>query len=213
MTIMNIEHKVPRVYETDLAYIGERYDVLSRIARAPARPSYATPDDGFNEKFRTSSVDFADPASRPEFSKGHESAPCLITTENAPVCPPERRSLPGPRSGFGAYIHRHGDNHDQRFFNTSTGDFFGGEGTRRAAPRTDPSTLRAAGLSLAPLAKVGRGVVHSSSDSALSIPLGDGEMSRIRADLEARKGRLYRQATYITKGKQHRNGVSVWQDY
>ncbi|OLP86228.1 hypothetical protein AK812_SmicGene32697 [Symbiodinium microadriaticum] len=42
--------KTARAYETDLAYIGERYDVLSRISRMPPRPSYALPEDGFNEQ-------------------------------------------------------------------------------------------------------------------------------------------------------------------
>mmetsp|Transcript_23480 Transcript_23480/g.47537 ORF Transcript_23480/g.47537 Transcript_23480/m.47537 type:complete len:215 (+) Transcript_23480:102-746(+) len=207
--------KTARPYETDLAYIGERYDVLSRIARHDPKPSYATPDDGFNEKSRTSSVDFAHPRSHPEFFKAHDSAPVLITTENAPVCPPERRPLPGPRSGFGACISRHGENHDQRFLNTTTGDYFGGEGVRRPQPKPDPSTLRPAGTCLDPLAdsKKGRSLTHSASDSALSLPMGDGAMVKVRADLAARKGRLYRQATYITKGKQHRPGVSLFQDF
>jgi len=207
---------VARPYETDLAYIGERYDVLSRIARKTQPPSFATPDDGFNEKLRTSSVDFAHPKSHAAFFKGHVSAPVMITTENAPVCPPERRPLPGPRSGFGAAISRHGDNHEQRFFNTTTGDFFGGEGVRRPPPCQDPSAMRAAGTCLDPLAgSKGRGgtLLHSASDSALSLPMGDGAMVKVRADLAARKGRLFRQATYITKGKQHRSGVSVFQDY
>uniref|UniRef100_A0A7S2AI01 Uncharacterized protein n=1 Tax=Alexandrium andersonii TaxID=327968 RepID=A0A7S2AI01_9DINO len=212
----HLEGKTARPYETDLAYIGERYDVLSRIARHPNKPSFAIPDDGFNEKCRTSSVDYAHPRTHKEFFKAHDSAPVIITTENAPVCPPERRPLPGPRSGFGASIGRHGENHEQRFLNTTTGDYFGGEGVRRPPPPKDPSTLRPAGISLDPLGDIGKGrskILRSASDSALSLPLGDGAMVKIRADLEARKGRLYRQATYITKGKQHRPGVSVFQDY
>merc|ERR1719478_22869 len=59
--------KEVRKYETDIAYVGERYDVLTRIGRVPCKPSYATPDDGFRENKRTSSIDFADPRSHKEF--------------------------------------------------------------------------------------------------------------------------------------------------
>mmetsp|Transcript_113217 Transcript_113217/g.365839 ORF Transcript_113217/g.365839 Transcript_113217/m.365839 type:complete len:283 (+) Transcript_113217:51-899(+) len=244
-----------RPYETDLANIGERYDVLSRISRMPPRPSYALPSDGFNEWSKTSLSDFAHPKSHTEFSRSHQSAPCLITTENAPVCPPERRPLPGPRSGFGAKISRHGEGHDVRHLNTTSGDFFG-EGARRPAVRSCPSELRHAGRSTEEEESRDRGLkvgklagecftestnpaadtrsqrswlysqdaslrhidfggtrgVLPRSDSALSLPIGDGAMSKVRADLRERKGRLYRQATYITKGKGHRAGVSIFQD-
>jgi len=131
-----LHRKAPREYETDLAYVGERYDVLSRISRMPQRESYATPNDGFNEKLRTSSVDFAHPKGRPG-PKG-STAPILITTGNAPVCPPEQRPLPGPASGFGAAIHRHDATHDQRFWNTTHGDFFGEPFARTGTVRADP---------------------------------------------------------------------------
>ena len=45
--------------------------------------------------------------SRNDWGKGKALAPTMITTANAPVCPPETRELPGPRSGFGAHINRH----------------------------------------------------------------------------------------------------------
>mmetsp|Transcript_36431 Transcript_36431/g.82333 ORF Transcript_36431/g.82333 Transcript_36431/m.82333 type:complete len:280 (-) Transcript_36431:9-848(-) len=241
-----------RGYETDLAYIGDRYDVLSRISRMPDRVSYATPDDGFNEKSKTSLVDFAHPLTRTEFSKGHQSAPSLINTANAPVCPPERRPVPGPRSGFGAVLNRHPDSHDRRFFNTTAGDFFGDDGVRRRPPRSDPAALRPAGVSSESVETRGEGVktgklagecfyetsnpamdtrtqrswlysqdaslkhieyggtkrILPKTDSALSLPLGEGAMSKVRSELKSR-GSLARTSTYITKQKK---GYTVFQD-
>lgn len=253
-----LQKKTARPYETDLAYIGERYDVLARVSRVPPRPSYALPEDGFNEKSKTSLIGFADPRSRPEYGKGKATAPSMITTENAPVCPPEKRELPGPRSGFGAHIHRHEDNHDQRLFNTTHGDFYGevNVGSRTRTQRSDPAESRAAGVSTeheeartqglrvgilcgeafsdtnnpgsdtrtqrtwlyqpdASLRNLHYGGTRPNipaKDSELSLPLGEGSMSKIRADLKERKGRLFRTATTITKGKGSRPGISIFQD-
>jgi len=250
-----LDRKYNRPYETDLAYIGERYDVLSRIGRLPPRASYATPEDGFNEKSKTSLVDFADPRSRNDFGKGKAIAPIMITTENAPVKGVEARELPGERSGFGAHIHRHDEGHDKSFFNTTMGDHFG-EGSRTRAERFDPAQLHAAGVSTeheeariqgmkvgvlcgeafnesenpggntrtqrswlyepdASLRNIEYGGTRRNlpkMDSALSLPIGEGAMSKVRADLKERKGRLYRTATIITKGKGHRPGISIFQD-
>jgi hypothetical protein len=52
----------------------------------------------------------------------------------------------------------------------------------------------------------------SGIDNALSLPLGEGAMAQIREDLKNRGGKLFRQATTITKGLGSRNGVSVFQD-
>lgn len=142
----NFHKRSSRPYETDLAYIGDRYDVLSRISRMPSRPTYAMPEDGFDEKVTTHLADFTDPKTHPMFSSKKLSAPSLINTANAPVCPPEKRPLPGPPSGFGAAISRHPKNHDQRFWNTTYGDFFG-EGSRKAEERREPSGHRFAGVS------------------------------------------------------------------
>lgn len=140
------KNSVSRPYETDLAYIGERYDVLSRLSRLGYRESYATPHDGFNEKTKTSLEDFCHPKSRVEFSKRSVSAPRLITTENAPVRPPETRELPGTRSGFGSAISRHPDDHDQRHHSTTYGSHFG-EGNRRPGVRSNPALFEPSGLS------------------------------------------------------------------
>lgn len=251
----NLHRKSPRAYETDLAYIAERYDVLGRISRIPPRVSYATPDDGFDEKGTTCLVDFADPRSRTDWGKGKALAPTMITTENAPVCPPETRELPGERSGFGAHVHRHGEQHGKSFFNTTMGDYYG-EGSRKSTPRRCPAMAEASGVStqheeervqgtrvglLCGEAYCGsdnpacntrmqrswlyeadpalRNIHHggirrdvSKFDSELSLPLHEGAMSRVRADLQERKGRLYRTATNITKGRGHKPGVSIFQD-
>eukprot|EP00933_Yihiella_yeosuensis_P082938 TRINITY_DN96984_c0_g1_i1.p1 TRINITY_DN96984_c0_g1~~TRINITY_DN96984_c0_g1_i1.p1 ORF type:complete len:308 (-),score=30.83 TRINITY_DN96984_c0_g1_i1:184-1041(-) len=253
-----VEEKVARPYETDLAYIGERYDVLARVARVPLRPSYATPEDGFNEKSKTSLTDFAHPRERPEYGRSKAVAPVMINTLNAPVRPPEMRELPGTQSGFGALISRHDANHDQRFWNTASGDFYGyreNYGTNRP-PRKDPAEHRDAGVSTeheearpqglrvgvmcgeaynesanpasdtrtqrswlyqpdASIRHIHLGGTRRSlpaQDSELSLPLGEGAMKKVREDLKARQGRLFRTATYITKGKGSRYGVSIFQD-
>jgi hypothetical protein len=131
------EKRAARAYETDIAYIGERYDVLNRIARMPPRESYATPDDGFREKDRTSSVDFAPPRSRKEFVFDPPAKPALISTESVPeVSFEERRPIPGNNRGFGAVLNRHEESEGQRFWSTTSGDFYG-EGARVFPHRSD----------------------------------------------------------------------------
>lgn len=245
----------PRDFETDLARLGEKYDVLPRVSRMPPRVSYAAPDDGFSIRFRTSAVDFADPKSRTEFVKGKVTSPCMINTANAPVCPPELRPLPGPLSGFGAAINRHGEGHGQHSFNTTNGDFYGPP-THRHPPRPDPCEEPRAGLGTEqeeqkvqskrlgrlcaekytastdpavdtrtqrswlynedpPLRHVERGGAApplSARDNALSLPLGDGHISKVRADYRERQGRLFRTGTEITKAKEQLAGVKIFLD-
>mmetsp|Transcript_41608 Transcript_41608/g.114703 ORF Transcript_41608/g.114703 Transcript_41608/m.114703 type:complete len:284 (-) Transcript_41608:268-1119(-) len=251
-----LDQRKARPHETDIAYIGERYDVLSRIARIPTRESYATPDDGFREWSQTSRVDFAHPKTRKEFVLKPSQRPRLITSESVPeICFEERRPLLGNKRGFGAVIQRHEDTHEKRFWNTSCGDFFG-EGSRRLPMRRQPQDFHASGYSTALEEKRAQGVqvgqlagesfaetsdpgrdtkaqrawlysedaalrhVHlggkrptlPKDDNALSLPLGDGAMAKVRADLEARKGRLFRVATTITKPLGERPGINMFQD-
>jgi len=149
-TISGLEKRAPRGYETDIAYIGERYDVLSRIARLPQRESFATPDDGFREKDRTSSVDFAHPRSRTEFVFNPPAKPKMISTESVPeVSHEDRRPIPGNKRGFGAVVNRHEDNHNQRFWETTHGSFYGeaqpGARLTQSGTRSDPSLARRGG--------------------------------------------------------------------
>mmetsp|Transcript_99215 Transcript_99215/g.289532 ORF Transcript_99215/g.289532 Transcript_99215/m.289532 type:complete len:284 (+) Transcript_99215:49-900(+) len=250
-----LHKKSPRAFETDLAFVCDRYDVLQRVSRMPHRVTYAMPDDGFNAKTRTSTVDYQDPKARPEFSKVRDVASCMINTANAPVCPPEQRPVPGPRSGFGAAVKRHAENHDVRLFNTAMGDFYGPP-THRHPPRPDPCDEPPAGINSqeeeqrVPGRRVGRlcaeclkespdpavdtrtqrswlyhadpSLRHAEgggarppqapADNPLSLPLGDGAMSKVRADFRDRQGRLYRTGTAITKGKSPRSGVKVFTD-
>lgn len=134
-----------RAPENDLAYIGERYDVLARISRIPQRPSYATPDDGFRETLSTNLNDLRDPRSHASFAKRQMSAPALINTANAPVSPTETREVDGPRTGFGASLQRHPPNHDVRFWNTTHGDFFG-EGSRKRPAKLCPASKHSSGV-------------------------------------------------------------------
>jgi hypothetical protein len=248
-----------RKYESEIAYIGERYDVLTRISRVPQKPSYATPHDGFNEKARTSSVDFAHPRSRKDFVAKPPEKPKFITTETVPeVCHEERRPLPGNARGFGAVLNRHEENHDQRHWNTSTGDSFGyGVGSRRNIMRREPSEIphgsgvsteheegRSQGLRVGILCGEEyrdrgepasdtrtqrswlythdaslRNIHHGGSrpnlpkfDNELSVPIGEGAMAKVRADLKERQGRLFRTATQITKGRDKRPGIAIFKD-
>lgn len=142
--------RVVRKYETDIAYIGERYDVLTRLARVKQNESFATPDDGFREKLRTSTVDFAHPKSHKEFVSKPPSLAKFMTTETIPeVCFEERRPLPGNARGFGAVFNRHDDNHGIRYWNTTNDDCFG-QGVRDKtlrATRSDPALLHPSGVS------------------------------------------------------------------
>lgn len=250
--------RAARAYETDIAYIGERYDVLARIARMPPRESYATPDDGFRERDRISSVDFAHPRSRKEFVANPPAKPRLVTSESVPeVAFEDRRPVPGPQRGFGSALPRHEANHDQRFWNTASGEFFGYAGSRRPRARTychpdmqhagvtsESEEKRVEGVMVGQLcgenyndgpdpaknSKCQRAWLYQSDpslsnvhlggtrpkvskvDNALSLPIGEGAMSRVRSDLTERKGRLYRTATTITKGLGSRPGYNLFQD-
>eukprot|EP00405_Crypthecodinium_cohnii_P016796 CAMPEP_0206454448 /NCGR_PEP_ID=MMETSP0324_2-20121206/21142_1 /ASSEMBLY_ACC=CAM_ASM_000836 /TAXON_ID=2866 /ORGANISM="Crypthecodinium cohnii, Strain Seligo" /LENGTH=325 /DNA_ID=CAMNT_0053924921 /DNA_START=27 /DNA_END=1004 /DNA_ORIENTATION=- len=127
MTVTTMfQQRAPRERESDLAFIGKHYDVLSTIARIPPRPSFAMPDDGFNELATTHQVDFGDPKKHPTVASKRVVAPPMINTANAPVLPPEKRELEGPSSGFGAEIPRHSTTNNARSWSTSTGDFYAG---------------------------------------------------------------------------------------
>jgi len=254
---LTLHKKAPRPVESDFASVGgHRPELLSRISRMPPRRSYATPDDGFNERQSTCMASFSQPLSRA--TKGHQSAPALITTENAPVKGEEQRPLSGPSNGFGAGINRHDERyHEKRYLNTSYGDFHGYNNSWRRAERTCNSLRAHAGLnseaeekrvtgvkvgrlvgeehressnpsvdtrtqrawlynedsSLRNVHLGGRRGVPSQPDNELSLPLGDGAMSKVRAELKSRSGFLYQQASYITKGKDKRKGLAIWQDW
>jgi len=247
--------KAARPYESDIAYVGERYDVLTRIARVPQRISYATPDDGFRENTRTSSVDFQDPRNHKEFVAKPPPKARMLTSESIPeVCSEERRPLPGNARGFGAVLNRHDQNHGIRHWSTTNGECFGIGQRKLRGSRSDPSILTPAGLTTEheenrmPGMKVGilcgeefrdtgvpsndtrtqRAWIYDASltnihhggtkpkvrgpDNELSVKIGDGAMSKIRGDLAERRGRLYKQATNITKGRDKRPGVAIFRD-
>lgn len=153
-----IDDKFLRKVETEIAYVGDRYDVLTRIARCKNRASYASPDDGFRERDSTHKIMFADPRNNQEFVKNPPPKPTFITTETIPeVCYEARRPIPGKTRGFGAVLDRWGPNHEQRFWNTTHEDTYGtrpsGATTSYYAPklsasRSDPCLLKAAGVSV-----------------------------------------------------------------
>lgn len=254
--IGEIEKKATRLYEPEIAFIGERYDVLARISRIPAKGSYATPDDGFNEQLRSSQVDYAPPRSRTEFVAKPPEKPKFITTETVPeVCFEDRRPIPGNIRGFGAVLNRHDANHERRQWSTTHGDTFG-QGSRSARARICPATMSAAGVSTEVEEEKALGVkvgllcgeefrdrgdpasdtrtqrawlytsdvaldnIHcggtrptpSRVDNELSVPIGEGAMKKVREDLKARQGRLFRTATQITKGRDKRPGIAVFKD-
>lgn len=49
-------------------------------------------------------------------------------------------------------------------------------------------------------------------DNELSVPIGEGAMAKVRADLKERQGRLFRTATQITKGRDKRPGIAIFKD-
>lgn len=255
--IGDINSKVTRKYETDIAYVGERYDVLTRIGRVPMKPSFATPDDGFREREKTSLVDYAVPQSRPDYMPKAPEKPKFLNTVNVPeVCFEERRPLPGNPKGFRATLDRHDDQHGQRNWNTAGGDAFGNKlSLANKFSRSEPHLLRPCGVSTQDMEgrvggmKVGimcgeefkdrnipasdtrtqRAWVYDASlanlhhggtkpsvvgkpDNHMSLPLGDGAMNKIRQDLADRKGKLFRVATTITKGRGSRPGISIFAD-
>lgn len=140
-----------RRVEHEIACIGERYDTLARISRAPAKTSYASPDDGFNQNQTLNQADYAHPRSRKEVVHNPPPKPVLINTETIPeVCYEQRRPVPGKNKGFGAVLNRHEENHEQRFWNTTVEDTFGPgpAGARRPQPRMDSHTMKMAGASV-----------------------------------------------------------------
>jgi hypothetical protein len=143
-----LDQRKARAYESDIAYIGERYDVLNRIARIPYRDSYATPDDGFREKERTSRVDFAPPRSRKEFV-WHPPEPMRFITPTtvAEVKFENRRPVPRGNGGFGSTLKRHQDNHEQSFFQSTHGEFYGEGDGRKKGTASCPSLLAHSGVS------------------------------------------------------------------
>jgi len=153
-----IDAKFLRKVETEIAYVGERYDVLTRIARCRNKASYASPDDGFRERDSTTMVNYSDPRKNQEFVKNPPAKPAFITTETIPeVCYEERRPVPGKTKGFGAVLDRWGPNHEQRFWNTTHEETYGPSpaGSRTSyfakkltSSRSDPCLLKAAGVTV-----------------------------------------------------------------
>lgn len=253
-----LEQRKARKYESDIAYVGERYDVLSRISRLPNRPSFALPDDGFRERDCTYRTCYAPPRSRTEYVFHPPAKPRMITSASVPeVAYENRRPLPGSKpSGFGALLNRHDKTEGQRFWDTSSGAFYG-EGTHRPMPRMhiddgmgaggvsseheeqrptgmqvgclcgenfnesmDPSRntrsqrswLYQSDPALSNVAHGGAKPKVKGQDNELSINIGDGAMAKVRSDLKARQGRLYRSASLVTKGMDKRYGVNIFMD-
>jgi hypothetical protein len=187
----------------------------------------------------------------------------MITTTNAPVLPPEKRELVGPRSGFGSSLDRHPDNHDQRFWNTSHGDSYGEHGPRSkqgkallkasmSAPTLGAGLTsehmearamsggRAVGKLTGECYKVSSDPAKDTKtqkqwmygadpamthihlggtkkrlqgpDNEMSLPLGEGNMAKIRESAKLRGGMFARSATHITRGAHLLPGVTVFQD-
>lgn len=135
------EDKFLRKVEPEIAYIGERYDVLARISRSKTRESFATPDYGFHETSTLNNEDFAHPMTRKEVVRNPPEPPKFITTETVPeVCYEERRPIPGNKRGFGAVLNRHEETEGQSFWDTAAGDAFG-VGDRRPKGRVDGYTM------------------------------------------------------------------------
>jgi len=157
-----LDQKKVRAVEHEIAHVGERYDTLTRIARCPARESYASPNDGFSEKTTTHQGAFMHPRSRKEVVHNPPQKPNFITTETIPeVCHESRRPVPGKNKGFGAVLNRHEETHEQRFWNTTHEDSFGNspEGARRPQARADSHGMKQSGVSVIETAGRSEGVL------------------------------------------------------
>jgi len=154
------QEKVIRKVETEIAYIGERFDTLSRIGRSKQMPSFAIPDDGYSETTTLNSVDFAHPKSRKEVVDKKPPEPNFVATETIPeVCYEERRPLIGPPRGFGAVLDRHPENFEQRHWSTTSGACYG-YGQIKKGPRVDPISIKhGAGVTVEMMANKTEGVM------------------------------------------------------
>jgi len=109
-----------RPLENSIANVqNDRFEALTRIARVDKKPSYAMPEDKW--PFITESaqqIDYKDPE-----SIGKLKPPIQATwiTEDTihEVCDESYRPMVGPRSGHGAVLDRHGENHDRRYWDTT----------------------------------------------------------------------------------------------
>lgn len=157
-----LDQKKVRPIEAEIAHVGERYDPLTRVARCPHRESYASPNDGFNEKTTMNKGDFVHPRSRKEVVVNPPPKPVFITTETIPeVCYESRRPVPGKNKGFGAVLNRHEENHEQRFWNTTVEDTFGPgpAGARRPQVKLDAHPMKPSGVSILDQAGRAEGVL------------------------------------------------------
>jgi len=93
-----------------------------------------------------------------------------------------------------------------------TGENYRESSDPAADTRTQRAWLYGSDPSLTHVHHGGKRPPAPRENNELSLPLGDGAMSKVRADLKERKGLLYRTATHITKGNGHRTGMSVFQD-
>lgn len=154
--------KTTRKMESEIAYVGERFDVLSRISRYENTKSFAIPDDGYNEKTSLSSIDYAHPKTRKEVIEESPPDPNFVTTETVPeVCHEKRRPVKGPPRGFCAVLDRHEANHEQRHWSTTVGETYGyGDSIETRKTRISPESIpHGAGVTVEMLANKKEGVM------------------------------------------------------
>merc|ERR1719231_2186211 len=92
------------------------------------------------------------------------------------------------------------------------GEEFRERGEPASDTRTQRSWLYTTDASLNNIHFGGSRPTPRRTDNELSVPIGEGAMKKVRDDLKARKGCLYRTATQITKGRDKRPGVAVFKD-
>lgn len=153
--------KVVRKVEPELANISDRYDVLGRIGRAKAVASFAIPDDGYRETTTLNTRDFAHPKSRKEVVENKPPEPNFVSTETIPeVCFEERRPVKGPQRGFGSVLDRHPANHDQTYWETTSGLSYGYGLAKLKTQKIDPYDIKhGAGVTVKMLADKKEGVM------------------------------------------------------
>ena len=96
---------------------------LGAINRKPKQETFGLiPDDGFRELKTTNQQDLQNP--KVHFAK-QKPVLSMINKYNIAELSLVDRPVQGTKSGFGAVITRHPDNHDARYFNTENRDNFG----------------------------------------------------------------------------------------
>lgn len=138
-----IKNTILRPMETSIANLSENgFEPLTRIARVEKKASYAVPLDGFpSVKESSSHIHYEGQKSSLATLKNKLLKPTFINGKTIhEVCIDTRPPAEGPRSGHGAILDRYGDDHDKRYWVTTTASHYTQQGENKL-DRTRPAGL------------------------------------------------------------------------